>query len=357
MPQPSRARVVTVAGAAGLLGIELLRLLSENAFPVGELRPVRETDATPPETDLEKPDSVEWLDDDLPLRNSDAAAYEGADLAFLTGSPEDAGNAAKLSFTRVPVTIDLSGRFADNLDVPLVLAELGDSALEKLPPRALIAVPDAATAIVALALAPLHAAFGLKHVTLSTYEAASGRGRAGMDELGKQIRALFNYQPVEPSVFPRAIAFNAVPQVDALEADGHTRGERAMISGLTRLLRAVPGAPATTPQIFATRAWVPIFSGHSVSITLETEKSFTAEDARTVLMKAAAIEIHDDPEEGEYPVNGEAVGGDVVLLGRMRTPVQSAGTRLAFWVTADNLRRGSALAAVRVAEALLARST
>ena len=126
----NRARVVAVAGAAGLLGGELLRVLAEHAFPIGELRPVRETAGESVDPEGAKTDAVAWLEDEVPLRESEAAAYDGADFAFLTGSAEDAGNAAKLAFTRVAVTIDLSGRFADNPDVPLVLAELGKEALD-----------------------------------------------------------------------------------------------------------------------------------------------------------------------------------------------------------------------------------
>lgn len=344
-------RVVTVAGASGLLGGELLKVLRELAFPVGEVRPVRDSVETPGADEAEETE-VEFDDQPIDLIDPSPKVYEGADLAFFAGSSDDAGNAAKLSIARVPLSVDLSGRFADNTDVPLVLAEVNAAALGPLPPRALLAVPDAATAIVALALAPLHRAFGVRRAIVSTYESASGLGRPGMDELGKQIRALFNYQSAEPALFPRPLAFNAIPQVAELEADGRTRAEHAMTRGLARLLDGLEGAPAGAPQVIATRVWVPVFSGHSASITLETEKPLTLDEARRVLVEAPAVEVSDDPEEGEYPVNGEALGGDDVAVGRLRV---DGDRTLSLWVTADNLRRGAAIAGVKLAEAVLSR--
>lgn len=357
------SRVVAIAGAAGILGGELLRMLEESAFGVGELRPLADalelepqagsTDSTEGPADDAKTDvgpklHVDFLDEEIPLRVASPESFDGCDVVFLAGTPEQAGRLAKLSFLKAACTIDLSGRFAGDEDVPLILPGVNDQDVAALPKRTLVAVPDAATAIVALALAPLHRVAGLKFVTVTTFEAASGMGRAGMDELGRQIRELFNYRSIDPRIFPKPIAFNCIPQVDAFEATGYTRAETALGRGVARVLAVMEGSPV----VHATRVWVPVFSGHSASITIETERPLSVADARAALAEAEGVEVLDDPAEGDYPVNGDTVGGDTVVVGRLR---QDGERRLTLWVAADNLRRGAATAAVRLAEAILSR--
>ncbi len=334
---------VAIAGAGSLLGNELLRTLEAENAPVEDLRPladVAELEAEP-ESEGASARTVTWREDDVDVRVASPEAFEGCDVAFLAGTTEQAGRLAKLSFPRCRLTIDLSGRFADSDDVPLVLAETGLPALPK--EHAFVAVPDAATAMVALALAPLHKKAKIKTAIVSTYEAASGLGRPGMDELGRQIRELFNYRPVESTVFPKALAFNCLPQIDAFEGNGYTRAELSMARGVARILGG-------GVNVLSTRVWVPVFSGHSASVVIETETPLDAKAARAALDEAEGVKVVDDPVEGEYPVNGDAVGGDTVDVGRIRAD----GTRLSLWIAADNLRRGGALTAARIAQTVLA---
>lgn len=375
-------KVVAVVGATSLLGSELLTVLEDSSLGVVELRPL--VDAADLETSASvegegeddegvakaaAPRIVEFRDEEFPVRVASPEAFDGCDAVFLVGDPEQAGRLAKIAFLRTACTIDLSGRFARDEDVPLVLPEINAGALAALPARSLVAVPDAATAMVALALAPLHRLAGLRAVYVSTYESASGHGRTGMDELGQQIRALFNYQSVDAGTFPKALAFNCIPQVDAFEPSGYTRSESALARGVARLL------DARDLVVGATRAWVPVFSGNSASVIVETGKSVDVTDVRKALEEGTGLALVDDPGEGEYPLNGEVVGEDRIAVGRVRALMPTAaaaasapaaagatpdagtapGTRFAFWIAADNLRRGAVLSAVQVAEAVLAR--
>lgn len=352
MPRRPEGLTVAVTGASSLLGTELLRILQSEAFPVVELRPIADAaeldPANGPDDESEgSARSVEYLEEDLPLIPASPEAFEGCDVAFLAGSAEQAGRLAKLSFPRVALTVDLSGRFAASADVPLILPDVNPAEIAKLPAEhALVAVPDAATAILAMALAPIAKAAGIARAIVSTYEAASGAGRAGMDELGQQIRDLFNYKSPDVESFPRSLAFNCIPQVDDLAPEGETTGERRMIDGVARLL----GKPV---PMLVTRAWVPVFSGHSAAITIDTERPIDLAAARAAIADAPGMGLTDDPTKGDYPVNGDTIGSDVVSAGRLR--VSNEGRTLTMWIAGDNLRRGGALAAVRLAEAILDR--
>ena len=329
--------VVAVAGASGLLGAEVLKALEES-FPVGELRAIAGGDAGS--------EPVEFREEEVELAPADAKTFDGVDVLFLAGSAKEAGELAKLAFPRgVRLIVDLSGRFADEADVPLILSSVNPAAMNSLPARALVAVPDPVTSIVATALAPLAAAVGIARVHASTYESASGMGRAGMDELGKQIKELFNYRSSESRIFPRALAFNSLPRVGAFSANGFTDAEHAFARHVARLLGG-------GTKVSATRAWVPAFSAHSVSLLVETKTPISPADARKLLDEHDSIEVLDDPQEDEFPVSGDTVGGDTVVVGRLRAD-ESDPTRLLLWATGDNVRIGGALAAVRLAREVL----
>lgn len=272
------------------------------------------------------------------------------DVLFLAGTAQQAGELAKLAFPLgVRLIIDLSGRFADEPDVPLVLTTVNPAAIAALPARALVAVPDAATAIAATALAPFAAACGIVRVHASTYESASGQGKLGMDELGKQIKELFNYRSADAVVFPRSLAFNTLPRVGPFAKGGFTEAERFFSRGLSRLL----GSGDSGPKVSATRSWIPSFSGLSLSMLVETKRPITVDEAKKLVASHDALELVDDPAEDEFPVSGDTVGGDTVAIGRLRID-ESDPSRLLLWAAADNVRIGGALSAVRIAKEVLA---
>lgn len=271
-------------------------------------------------------------------------------MLFLAGTAAQAGELAKLAFPRgVRLIVDLSGRFADEIDVPLVLTAVNPAAVAALPAHALVAVPDAATAIAAAALAPIAAAAGIARVHASTYESASGMGKSGMDELGRQIKELFNYRSADAVLFPRSLAFNALPRVGPFSKGGFTEAERFFARGLNRLL----GGGDTGPKVTATRAWIPAFSALAVSLVVDLKRPLALDEARKLLAAHDSLELVDDPAEDEFPVSGETVGGDTVAVGRLRAD-ETDPSRLLLWAAADNVRFGGALAAVRIAKEVLA---
>lgn len=292
---------------------------------------------------------MEFRDDEVELLAADAKSFDGVDVLFLAGTPQQASDLAKLAFPRgVRLLIDLSGRFADEPDVPLVLTSVNPAAVATLPPRALVAVPDAATSIAATALAPIAAAAGIVRVHASTYESASGMGKAGMDELGKQIKELFNYRSAAATIFPRSLAFNALPRVGPFSTNDDTEAERFFARGLSRLLGGEPPVKVT-----ATRAWIPAFSGLAISLVVDLKRPLPVAEARALLAAHDTLELTDDPAEDEFPVTGDTVGGDTVSVGRLRAD-ESDPSRLLLWAAADNVRAGGALAAVRIAKEVLA---
>lgn len=295
---------------------------------------------------------MEFREEDVELLAADAKTFEGVDVLFLAGSPQQATELAKLAFpVGVRLIVDLSGRFADEPDVPLVLTSVNPSAIASLPARALVAVPDAATSIAATALAPLAAAAGIARVHASTYESASGMGKPGMDELGLQIKELFNYRSAAATIFPRSLAFNALPRVGPFAANDYTESERFFARGLARLLGGEP-----QPKVSATRAWIPAFSALALSLVVDTKRPLPVSEARAALAAHDTIELADDPAEDEFPVSGDTIGGDTVSVGRIRAD-ESDPSRLLLWATADNVRAGGALAAVRIAKEVLAAKT
>jgi aspartate-semialdehyde dehydrogenase len=241
------------------------------------------------------------------------------------------------------VVIDNSSAWRQDADVPLIVPEVNGDILAQIPAKRIIANPNCATIQIVVALAPLHHTASLKHVVVSTYQAVSGAGQGGIAELGEQVAALFNQQDFTPKVFPRRIAFNCLPQIDAFDAAGHT-GEEVKISQETRKLLAIDNLP-----IVATCVRVPVFNGHAVSLYAEFERPLAADAARALLKEAKGVLLMDDPKEGLYPTNVDAEGQDATMVGRVRQADGNA-CGLALWCVADNLRKGAATNAVQIAE-------
>jgi aspartate-semialdehyde dehydrogenase len=231
-------------------------------------------------------------------------------------------------------------------EVPLVVPEVNADALAEIP-RGIVANPNCTMMQMVVVLAPLHAEAGLKRVVLSSYQSTSGTGVAAMDELREQAHAmLHDVEPPAPAVYPHPIAFNVVPQVETFkDGDDYTTEERKVIAETRKVL----GLPDL--RITATCARVPVLRCHSESVNLETRDDLSPERAREVLAAAPGVEVRDDPAAAVYPMASEAAGGDDVLVGRIRRDDSNERT-LNLWIVGDNLRKGAALNAVQIAEAL-----
>jgi aspartate-semialdehyde dehydrogenase len=244
------------------------------------------------------------------------------------------------------IVIDNSSAWRMDRQVPLVVPEVNADALNGIK-KGIIANPNCSTAQLVVALKPLHDHATIKRAVISTYQSVSGAGKDAMDELFRQTRAVFVADPIETEKFTKQIAFNVIPQIDVFLDSGYTKEEWKMMVETQKILDP-------NIQVTATCVRVPVFVGHSESVTLEFEKPITAEKARALLREAPGVLVVDKREDGGYATPIECAGEDATYVSRIRKdPTVENG--LSLWIVADNLRKGAALNAVQIAECLMNR--
>ena len=241
--------------------------------------------------------------------------------------------------------IDNTSQFRMEPDVPLVVPEVNPGALKGFSRRNIIANPNCSTIQMVVALKPLHDIARVGRVVVSTYQSVSGAGKEAMDELFNQTRAVFVNDPAMPEQFPKAIAFNCIPHIDRFLDDGATKEEWKMAVETRKILDP-------DIRVFATCVRVPVFIGHAEAVHAEFERPITVEEAWEALRDAPGVQLVDKREDGGYVTQLDAAGEDAVFVSRVRAdPTVPHG--LAFWCVSDNLRKGAALNAVQIAEALV----
>jgi aspartate-semialdehyde dehydrogenase len=342
-PTP-KGLVVGVVGATGMVGRELLLLLDRRRFPVAELRPFSSGRARA---------TARFRGRGLSAPGVDAAALAACDLVFLVSSDEVALELAPRLAAAGVWVIDDSAAFRQHPKVPLVIAEVNPGALSR--SSRLIAGPNCTMTGLAVAGAVLHREFGVKEVRLASYQAVSGAGKAALGELFDQSRSLAgtglhadgrapSLGPGKASVLPRAIAYNAVPQVGRFGPDGYSGEENKVRDEL----RKIWGAPRLRVSTTAVR--VPTIRGHALAAWLTLARPLTPARARAVLARTPGLVL---AAEGDYPTPRSSGGTDPVHAGRVR---QGADAReIALWIVSDNLLKGAALNSVQIAETLVRR--
>jgi aspartate-semialdehyde dehydrogenase len=241
------------------------------------------------------------------------------------------------------VVVDKSSAFRMDANVPLVVPEVNPEAVTG--HRGIVANPNCSTIQLVAALKPLHDAAGISHVTVATYQAVSGTGAGAVDELRRQSQTMLAGEPAVASVYPHQIAFNVLPQCDAF--DGASTLEETK---LVRETHKILGDESIA--ISATCVRVPVWRGHSEAVWIETREPLPADRARELLARAPGVRVIDDPAAGAYPLPSHAVGGDDVLVGRIRVD-ESRRNGLSLWIVADNLRKGAATNGIQIAELLV----
>ncbi len=329
---------VAVVGATGLVGREMMKVLEERGFPVGELVPLA--------SERSAGEYVEFGGHQMVVKKADAQAFAGVDIALMSPGAKAATELAPLAAKAGAVVIDNSSAWRMDPDVPLVVPEVNAEDIGGYKKKGIIANPNCSTIQMVVALNPLHKKAGLKRVVVATYQAVSGKGKAGIDELGDQVQALFNERDIEPKAFTKRIAFNCVPQVDVFLDDAFTKEERKMRDE-TRKIMHLPEV-----GVCATCVRVPVFNGHAEAVVAEFEKPLSAEQAKQILHEAPGVMLMDDPKQQVFPTNIDVDGSDATLVGRLRDD-PSGPNSLAFWCVADNLRKGAASNAVQIAEILV----
>ena len=328
--------VVAVAGATGAVGVEMLKVLEQRAFPASRVRALASARSAGKR--------VLFGGADLVVEEMTDASFEGVDIALFSAGA-DVSREFRDAVTRAgAVMIDNSSAFRMEDGVPLVVPEVnpGDAALHD----GVIANPNCSTIQMVVALAPLTALAPIRRVVVSTYQAASGAGQAAMDELYEQSGDFLAGREFEAKQFAHRIAFNCIPQIDVFLEDGSTKEEWKMVVE-TRKIMHLPEV-----AVSATCVRVPVLRCHSESVNVEFEGPVTVEAARAALSGAPGIVVIDDPIANVYPMPGLLEGTDATYVGRLRRD-PGVANGLAFWVVADQLRKGAALNAVQIAELLL----
>ncbi|MBY0355733.1 MAG: aspartate-semialdehyde dehydrogenase [Rickettsiales bacterium] len=329
---------VAVVGATGNVGREILQILSDRNFPVSEVVALASKDSLGKEVSFgeHKILRVQALDD---------YDFTGTDIALFSPGAKVSAIHAPRAAAAGCVVIDNTSHFRMDHDIPLVVPEVNPEALRDFGKRNIIANPNCSTIQMVVALKPLHDQGKIKRVVVSTYQSVSGAGKEGMDELYNQTKQLYIGEHKEPNKFQKRIAFNLIPQIDVFMDDGSTKEEWKMVNETKKILGA-------EIQVVATCVRVPVFVGHSESINVEFEREIEVEDALDVLADAPGIVILDRPEEELYATPAECAGEDGVFISRLRKDV-TVKHGLSFWCVSDNLRKGAALNAVQIAEALI----
>jgi len=326
---------VAVVGATGVVGQEMLGILEERNFPVNKLKAL----AAPNEAGS----IVRFRGEDLVVEAAAPESFEGCQIALFAAG-EVVQWLGPEAVKRGAVVIDNSNTFRMDPTVPLVVPEVNPEDVRW--HQGIIANPNCSTIIMVVALKPIHDAAVIKRVIVSTYQAASGAGIAGLNELEAQTRQVLAGEKVVPEAFQYQLSFNLIPQIDVFEDNGYTKEELKMVNETRKILH-VPGLP-----ISATAVRVPVFRSHSESINIETEKRLTTAEARQILSGAPGIIVIDDPEQKKYPMPLFTAHKDEVYVGRIREDL-SIEKGLNIWVAADQIRKGAATNAIQIAEILV----
>jgi aspartate-semialdehyde dehydrogenase len=331
---------VGVIGATGLVGTTILGVLGERGFPVAELVPFA--------SERSAGKQIEWNGSVLECRPLSDESIQGLDVVLSSAGGSVSAEWAPKLVEAGAVVVDNTSHFRMDDDVPLVVAEVNPDAVEG--HGGIVANPNCSTMQMVVALKPLYDEAGIERLVISTYQAVSGTGKAAVDELLGQSRAVLADQDPVASVYPRQIAFNALPQAGSFaEGDDHTDEERKLINETRKILGD------ESIRVSATCVRVPVVTGHSEAVNVETKEPLSPERARELLEAAPGVTVVDDPAAARYPMAIEAAGRDDVFVGRIRRDPGNESA-LDIWVVSDNLRKGAATNAVQIAELLVERN-
>ncbi len=334
-----------LVGATGAVGGEILAILAQRPPFVDELIPVASARSAGRK--------LPYRDGEIEVRALAPEVFDGADLALFDVPDEIAVQWAPVAVERGCVVVDNSAAWRMDPEVPLVVPEINPGAIADRP-KGIIASPNCTTLAMVVPIAALHAEVPLRRLVLASYQAASGSGRPGVDELWEQtqiaakepdaVQAGLGRDVLERGdTFAHPIAMNVIPQCGSLKEDGYT-SEELKLCHETRKIMGLPDLPVT-----ATCVRVPVVVGHGVAVHAEFAGAITPERARELLDAAPGVEVRDDPANGVYPTPLEAAGEDPCYVGRIRQDLFDRNA-LEMFCVADNLRKGAALNTVQVAE-------
>jgi aspartate-semialdehyde dehydrogenase len=325
---------VAVVGATGQVGTLMLELLRERSFPAREIVPIASERSVGRE-----------LDGGLIVQGLSEQTIQGFDLALFSAGGSTSGEWAPRFADAGAVVIDNSSRWRMQDDVPLVVSEVNPGALAS--HRGIIANPNCSTMQMVVVLKPLHDEAKIERLVVSTYQAVSGTGKRAVDELLDQSHALLHDREIaSPTEYEHQIAFNVLPHAGGfLDGEDHTDEERKLMNETRKIL------DDPSIGISATCVRVPVLTGHSEAVNVQTRDAISPERARELLRAAPGVTVLDEPAAALYPLAIDAAGKDDVFVGRIRRDPGNERA-LDLWIVADNLRKGAATNAVQLAELL-----
>ena len=327
---------VAVVGATGAVGQTTLKILEERKFPVRDLR------AFASERSVGK--TVIFKGERIRVDKVGPGAFQGVDVALFSAGSAQSREYAPQAVKAGAVVVDKSPAFRMDPTVPLVVPEINAHAIRG--HRGIVACPNCTTIVTVMPLKPLHDAGRLRRVIATSYQAVSGAGVKGVEELRSQTLAWARGEVITPRYFVHPIAFNVIPHIDRFIEDGYTVEEMKLVNEVRKILE-LPDLP-----ISPTTVRVPVFTAHSVAVNAETEVKVSRERAREVFSSFPGLTLWDEPGENRYPMPVTAEGQDDCFVGRIREDL-SLANGLNFWVVGDQLRKGAALNGIQIAELLI----
>ena len=335
----SKTYDVAVVGATGAVGRTMLDILAERKFPVGRVH------ALASERSAGK--SISFNGHRLIVQNLAEFDFSNTKIGLFSAGSSISRVYAPKAVDAGCVVIDNTSQFRYDDDIPLIVPEVNPEAIGAYTSRGIIANPNCSTIQMVVAVKPVYDEAGIERINVCTYQAVSGSGQSAIEELRTQTAALLNGEKVENSVYPKRIAFNALPHIDVFQDNGYTKEEMKLVWETRKIMGD------ESIRVNATNVRIPVFYGHSEAVHLETRRKIGIERVRELLQNAPGVEVMDDPAHAGYPTAAtEAAHRDAVFVGRLRNDI-SHDRGLNMWIVADNVRKGAALNSVQIAEYLI----
>lgn len=330
---------IAILGATGVVGESLLSILAERSFPIGQIYLLASARS--------KGETVNFKGKAIKVEDAAEFDFRKAQIAFFSAGASVSADYAPIAAKAGCIVIDNTSQFRYDNDIPLVVPEVNPEAIALYKNRHIIANPNCSTIQLVVALKPIYDAVGITRINVATYQSVSGTGKAAVDELNDQSKAILNNQAPKLAVYPIPIAFNLIPHIDIFEDNGYTREEMKIVRETRKILND------NQIMVNPTAVRVPVYYGHSEAVHIETKTKLTRLQAIALLTKAPGIVVKDDQSDAGYPSPRlEGDGQDPVYVGRIREDI-SHPLGINLWVVADNIRKGAALNSIQIAEILV----
>ncbi len=330
---------IAVAGATGAVGEQMLNILKQRNLPIGDVYALASSRSVGKR--------VKFGNEELEVQDLATFDFSKTQVGLFSPGAKVSKEFAPKAAEQGCVVVDNTSQFRYQDDIPLVVPEVNAHQIANYKTRGIIANPNCSTIQMVVALKPLHDAVGIERVNVATYQAVSGTGKEAIDELDLQTKNLINGEPINCNVYPKQIAFNALPHIDVFLENGYTKEEMKMVWETQKIMED------DSILVNPTAVRIPVKYGHSEAVHLELKSAISAQEAHEILAAAPGVQVVDEHKDGGYPTAvTEGEGSDAVYVGRIRSDI-SHPRGLNMWVVSDNLRKGAALNSIQIAEILI----